>query len=131
MKPKSCEYADPSNCVCYNKGDRDFQCHNQIANIVQELKHHKKDSQPYKNLIMKAKILKGDWFINSPQHNFCFWTWLQENHDKRHTLSECAELLGISISAIANLEKSALKKLKNSEELLSYFIRSNDFNDLN
>lgn len=50
-----------------------------------------------------------EWHVNSKEHGNCFWRYLRDN-PRPHTLQEIADLLGISISAVTNLEKKALKK---------------------
>lgn len=52
-----------------------------------------------------------EWFVNAPEYFNCFWTYLEYN-SYPHTLQQIATLLGMSISAVTNTEKKALKKLK-------------------
>lgn len=58
------------------------------------------------------------WFVKSPDHMNCFWTYLRHN-TRPHTLSEIAELLEVSISAITSVEGKALKKMRNRVRYLS------------
>lgn len=51
-----------------------------------------------------------EWRVNSEEHGNCFWRYLRDN-PRTHTLQEVADLLGMSISAITNIEKKALKKV--------------------
>jgi predicted nucleic acid-binding protein len=52
-----------------------------------------------------------EWYINAPSYHNCFWTYLRHN-DRPHGLKEIADKLDVSISAITNIEKRALDKLK-------------------
>lgn len=64
---------------------------------------------------------KGDaWYIVAPEYYNCFWTYLRYN-TRQHTLSEIAELLGLSISAITSIEKKATSKLRSKINLLTAF----------
>lgn len=137
MKPKSCQYTDPNNCVCYNNGDCNFKKYNKIAVMKTILAKHQPRTESYKIVLDEIKDLKGEWFINSPKHNFCFWAWLQENQGERHTLAECAHLMDFSISQVANIEKKALDKLKHHArhnpdllELFTELFNASDFNNL-
>lgn len=59
------------------------------------------------------RILKpeDEWFVDAPQYNNCFWTYMRYN-DRSHGLKEIADLLGLSISAIMTIERKAIKKLQ-------------------
>lgn len=52
-----------------------------------------------------------EWWINSPEHFYCFFTYMRYN-SRPHTLSEIAKLLGMSIAAVTSIEKKALIKAK-------------------
>ena len=52
-----------------------------------------------------------DWYVNSPDHHNCFWTYIRHK-EQPHTLNEIAKLLNLSISAITSIERKAYKKLK-------------------
>lgn len=66
----------------------------------------------------KVPLVKGDpWWVNSPDHDNCFWTYLRYN-DRQHTLSEIAKLMKLSISAITSIERKAFAKVRKRVELL-------------
>lgn len=67
----------------------------------------------------KCKSDPDAWFVDSPQHHNCFWTYLKYNN-RSHTLHEVALLLKLSISAITAIERKALKRLSR-KELLKIF----------
>lgn len=54
---------------------------------------------------------ESSWYVNSPEHHNCFWTYLRYN-ERPHTLNEIAQLLDLSISAITAIEKRAFTKLR-------------------
>jgi len=54
---------------------------------------------------------KDPWYVNAPNYHNCFFTYMRHNH-KSHTLSEIAQKLDLSISAITAIERKALDKLK-------------------
>jgi len=70
---------------------------------------------------MSAKIVHKDacrcqedpdaWWINSPEHYNCFFTYMRLNA-RPHTLAEIAKLLGMSIAAVTSIEKKAIVKAK-------------------
>jgi hypothetical protein len=53
------------------------------------------------------------WKVNAPEYYNCFFTYMRYNA-RCHTLSEIANLLGMSIAAVTSIEKKALNKLRNS-----------------
>ena len=57
------------------------------------------------------------WWIHSPEHGNCFWTYLRYN-DRPHTLSEVAKRMKLSISAITSIERKAFVKIRRQAELL-------------
>lgn len=59
-----------------------------------------------------------DWWINSPDHNNCFWTYLVDNPEP-HTLQSIADLLSMSISAVTTIEKRVVAKLKKRIKIIS------------
>lgn len=56
------------------------------------------------------------WWVDSPEHHNCFWTYLKYN-ERQHTLHEVSILLKLSISAITAIERKALKKLAKKPNL--------------
>lgn len=58
-----------------------------------------------------GKLLEKDhdWWVNNPEYDNCFWVYLRHNAHP-HTLSQIADLLGLSISAITATEKRAQQK---------------------
>lgn len=88
-----------------------MKSYNRIVALKKELMSHIPGSDEYQTILLKIKDMKGDWYINSPKHNFCFWSWQQENKDPK-TLLECSLLLDLSISQVVNIEKQAINKLK-------------------
>lgn len=52
-----------------------------------------------------------EWWVNSPEHFNCFFTYLRHNA-RPHTLNEIAKLLNITIAAVTSIEKKGLTKLK-------------------
>jgi hypothetical protein len=58
------------------------------------------------------------WWIAAPEYYNCFWTYLRHNN-KPHTLSEVANLLKLSISAITSIEKKAFNKMRNKIKILN------------
>lgn len=58
------------------------------------------------------------WYVRSSRHMNCFWTYLRHNN-RGHTLSEVADLLGLSISAITSIEKKAFAKIRSRIKLLN------------
>ena len=65
------------------------------------------------------------WFVNSQSAYYCFWVYMQKVLDTRKQMSETemAHLLCTDVNDIKNIEKDALKKIKDTElyyELLDY-----------
>ena len=54
---------------------------------------------------------KHKWYLNAPQYDNCFWTYMRHN-SRPHSLREVAEIFGVSMSAIANIERSALQRFR-------------------
>ena len=66
---------------------------------------------------VKLETPSCDWWINSPEHNYCFWSYITDNSRpdgsmKEHTQSELSKLLKIPESKLHILCKEA-------EDLLS------------
>lgn len=83
-----------------------------LALVIEEMKTTDPSTKLYENLLQTVKTIRGSWFVDSIEHDFCFWTYINSN-PRKHTLQECAELMGISISAVGNIEKRALDNMRN------------------
>lgn len=60
----------------------------------------------------KCKCLDDpSWKVDAPEFGNCFFEYMKHN-PRPHTLQEISNLLGLSISAVATVEKKALSKLK-------------------
>lgn len=111
-----CKKSD-STCTCLERcKSREEQRvkEEDLPKIIQVMKKLPNSSPLYKALLRTVAHKKGDWFIESIEHNFCFWAYLKDNPDRKHTLQEVGNLIGMSISAVANIERKALAKLKES-----------------
>ena len=53
-----------------------------------------------------------DCYINCPEYSNCYNHYKFYMNGIPHTLHQCAELLGISHTTVAAIEKSAISKLK-------------------
>lgn len=63
-----------------------------------------------------------EWSVNSKEHNYCFWRWIQDNslpNGKFESLTqnETAALIGGPPNKVQATVKEALEKLKKSEYL--------------
>lgn len=115
MKSDFCpSYSKDCACARRSKSSLENIRIKDVALLTKALNTLEKESSTYIELLTFIKKIKGDWFINSPKHGFCFWNYMADNRDKKHTLQQCAQLLGVSISAIAVLERKALQKLRNT-----------------
>lgn len=61
------------------------------------------------------------WYINSPEDNYCFWTWIRRVSNKEGFMEpllqhEVSEKLNMSNSKILVSYKEAMLALKNLEE---------------
>ena len=73
----------------------------------------------------KGNILKEpdcEWWINSAEDNYCFWSYIKRNSFTDGTMkplkqSEIAKLFGCSSTKIYFILKEAVDKLKESEHL--------------
>ena len=65
---------------------------------------------------------KNEWWINSQDHHFCFWTYLRDKSQPDGTMepllqSEIAKLMGCSITKLHFLLKEAMSNLVSDENL--------------
>lgn len=63
-----------------------------------------------------------EWAINSKEHNYCFWRWVQsqsasDGQMPEHMQGEMSELLGMSSTKVHSTLKDAFKKLKKNKGL--------------
>ena len=122
MKPMKCARICGS-CICHGK-EESYDSRIRISLLLILIKKFRKNNNGYKALLSLIKQERAPWFINSLEHDFCFWSYIEENHEVKHTLQECAILLDISISAVANTERKALKKLRKNFKKSDFMIRS-------
>ena len=57
-----------------------------------------------------------EWYVNAPEYFNCFFTYMRFNN-RSHTLQEIANLLNMSISAVTSIEKKAIEKLRQNQEI--------------
>jgi hypothetical protein len=65
---------------------------------------------------------KNDWWINSKDHHFCFWTYLKDKSQPDGTMepllqSEIAKLMGCSITKLHFMLKEAMSHLMSDENM--------------
>lgn len=65
---------------------------------------------------------KDEWWINSKNHNFCFWSYLRDNSQPDGTMepllqSEIADLFGCSSTKVHFMLKEAMDKLMSDENM--------------
>jgi hypothetical protein len=65
---------------------------------------------------------KNEWWINSKDHHFCFWTYLREKSQPDGTMepllqSEIAKLMGCSITKLHFMLKEAMSHLMVDENM--------------
>lgn len=63
-----------------------------------------------------------EWWINSKDHHFCFWTFIQANSQQDGTMepllqSEIAELFGCSSTKVHFMLKEAMDRLTSEENM--------------
>lgn len=63
-----------------------------------------------------------EWWINSPAHNYCFWTYVRETSQPDGTMepllqSEIAKLFGCSSTKVHFMLKEAMDRLTSEENL--------------
>jgi hypothetical protein len=74
---------------------------------------------------------KNEWWINSKDHHFCFWTYLKDKSQPDGTMepllqSEIAKLMGCSITKLHFMLIEAMEHLKSPENMAALM----DLNDL-
>lgn len=84
----------------------------------------------------KGNILKEpdcEWWINSPQDNYCFWSYIKRESFEDGTMrplkqSEIAKFFGCSSTKIYFILKGAIEKLKTGGdvELLTQFYEESE-----
>lgn len=115
--PDYCSKAS-GNCSCLRDFSFNADKQRKIKNIVITMRELGSDHPVYRALLKTVKDLRGEWYINSIKHDFCFWSYMQDNYDKKHTLEQCGDLIDMSVSGVANIERKALRKLRNVKEVL-------------
>lgn len=65
---------------------------------------------------------QDEWWINSKEHNYCFWSYLRDNSQPDGTMepllqSEIAELFGCSSTKVHFMLKEAMDKLMSEENM--------------
>lgn len=108
---KDCKYPNLNKCKCVELTPYTLENQDRVIYLASIMRSINPKSLQYKRLLKLVKREKGEWFVNSIKHNFCFWSYMAENATP-HTLEECANNLGLSISAIASIERKAMAKLR-------------------
>lgn len=65
---------------------------------------------------------KDEWWINSKEHHYCFWSWIRANSEPDGTFepqlqSDIARLFGCSSTKVHFMIKEAMDKLMTEENL--------------
>lgn len=65
---------------------------------------------------------KNEWWVNSKDHHYCFWTYLRDKSQLDGTMepllqSEIARLMGCSVTKLHFLLKEAMSKLEAPENM--------------
>lgn len=60
----------------------------------------------------KKMVVRCQWGIKSPSHNYCFWLY-QDDVNVPHNDSEIAALLGITVQRVGQIAKTVLVFLRN------------------